>query len=200
LLRPVSIIRERILKYDPERHHRRSIRLAGYDYSEPGAYFVTICTHNKELLLEDEQVKQIVRSAWGALPARFAHLTLDEFVTMPNHIHGIIILTPQPEAPLDRGAASSAPTLDRTDAPPIKGAASSAPTAGARVPTLGQVVRAFKSVSAIAANRRLDRSGTFWQRNYYEHIIRDEDELNVVRQYIRDNPLKWDQDPDNPAV
>ena len=76
---------------------------------------------------------------------------------------------------------------------PGNGAASGAPT-------LGRVVRAFKSVSAVAANKALDRSGQpFWQRNYYEHVIRDEEELNAVRRYIRENPLKWSDDPDNPA-
>jgi REP element-mobilizing transposase RayT len=75
----------------------------------------------------------------------------------------------------------------------LRGAASSAPT-------LGRIVRAFKSVSAVGANRIMSRSERpFWQRNYYEHIIRDEDELNIIRQYIRDNPLEWEQDPDNPA-
>ena len=168
------------MKYDPQLHHRRSIRLSGYDYSQPGAYFVTICTYNRELSLKAEQVKEIVRSAWDSLPARFPHVMLDEFVMMPNHIHGIIILAPTAGAPPGRGAAS-------------RGAASSAPT-------LGRVVRAFKSVSAIEANRIMSRSERpFWQRNYYEHIIRDEDELNIIRQYIRDNPLGWEQDPDNPA-
>jgi putative transposase len=154
------------MKHDPQHHHRRSIRLSGYDYSQPGAYFVTICTYKRQLSLEAEQAKEIVRSAWDSLAARFPHVMLDEFVLMPNHIHGIIIL---------KGAASSAPTL-------------------------GQIVRAFKSLSAIEANRvRNAPNQPFWQRNYHEHIIRDEDELNIVRQYIRDNPLKWQDDPDNPA-
>ena len=152
-----------------------SIRLSEYDYSQPGAYFVTICTYNRELSLKTEQVKEIVRPAWDSLPVRFPHVMLDEFVTMPNHIHGIIILAPTAGAPLGRGAASSAPTL-------------------------GRVVRAFKSLSAREANRIMKRiERPFWQRNYYERIIRDEDDLNIIRQYTRDNPLKWDQDPDNPA-
>ncbi|OGO53276.1 MAG: hypothetical protein A2148_09120 [Chloroflexi bacterium RBG_16_68_14] len=178
------------MKYDPQLHHRRSIRLSGYDYPQPGAYFVTICTYNRELSLEAEQVKEIVRSAWDSLPARFPHVMLDEFVMMPNHMHGIIILAPTAGARPGGGAASRG-AASRGAA--SRGAASSAPT-------LGRVVRAFKSLSAIEANRIMNRSERpFWQRNYYEHIIRDEDELNIIRQYIRDNPLKWDQDPDNPA-
>ena len=160
------------MKYDPTIHHRRSIRLAGYDYAQPGAYFVTICTCNRELSLQTDQVKEAVRSVWLGLPARFSRVVLDEFVVMPNHLHGIIILAP---TPANEGAASSAATL-------------------------GQIMRAFKSLAAIEANRLLGSSGRpFWQRNYYEHVIRDEDELNAVRQYIRDNPGSWLEDPDNPS-
>jgi REP element-mobilizing transposase RayT len=158
------------MTYDPDRHHRRSIRLPEYDYSQPGAYFVTVCTHDRQLSLEDERVQEVVRSVWEGLPARFPHVMLDEFVIMPNHMHGIVIIE---DASWERGAASSAPTL-------------------------GEIVRAFKSRSAIQANRVLNRSGGFWQRNYYEHIIRNEDELNAIRQYIKDNPVKWAEDPDNP--
>ena len=164
-------------KYDPQVHHRRSVRLVGFDYSQAGAYFVTICTHNRELSLQADSVRDAVRSAWCGLPARFPSIALDEFVIMPNHIHGIIIL--------EGGAASSAPT--------VLGAASSAPT-------LGRVVRAFKSLSGIEANRALGRSNRpFWQRDYYEHVIRDEGELESIRQYIQANPGNWSDDPENPS-
>jgi putative transposase len=164
------------MKYNPAFHHRRSIRLRGYDYSQAGAYFVTACTHNREALLAAEAIQRAVVSAWQALPERFPSVALDEFVIMPNHVHGIVILT--------------------TDAA-VQGSASRAPTGR---PTLGDVVLAFKSASAIAANGMLHRTGQpFWQRNYYEHVVRDEDELNRVRQYIQENPLHWDDDPDNPS-
>jgi len=157
------------MKYDPQTHHCRSIRLAAYDYSQAGAYFITICTHNRELWLQAESVRDAIRSAWCGLPARFPSVTLDEFVAMPNHIHGIVVLA------YGGGAASSAPTL-------------------------GRVVRAFKSISAIEANRVLGLSNRpFWQRNYYEHVIRGEEELNATRQYIRDNPGKWLEDPEKPV-
>ena len=165
--------------YDPRIHHRRSIRLAEHDYSQVGAYFVTICTHNRALSLQAESVREVVRSAWCGLAARFPAVALDEFVIMPNHVHGIIILA---DAAI-RGAACSAPTG-------MGGGASS----------LGHVVRAFKSISAIEANKILGQSNRpSWQRNYYEHIIRDEEELTVLRQYIRDNPGNWLDDPDNPS-
>jgi putative transposase len=177
------------MKYDPQIHDRRSIRLARYDYAQPGAYFVTICTYGRELSLQADQVKEAVHSVWLGLPARFPGVVLDEFVIMPNHVHGIIVLTPAAEGDSTpgEGAASGRGRANSG------GAASSAPT-------LGRVIRAFKSLAAIEANRVLGSSGRpFWQRNYYEHVIRDEDELNIVRQYIRDNPHNWLDDPDNPS-
>jgi putative transposase len=163
------------VEYEPRVDRRRSIRLAAYDYSQAGAYFITICTHDRELSLQAESVRDVVQSAWCGLPARFARVELDEFIIMPNHVHGIIILAG------GEGSASA------------KGAASGAPT-------MGSVVRAFKSISAIEANRALGLSNRpFWQRNYYEHVIRDEEDLNAIRQYIRDNPGKWLEDPENPS-
>ena len=91
------------MRYDPRTHHRRSIRLAGFDYSRAGAYFVTICAHNRELFLQAESVRDAVRTAWYELPERFPGGVLDEFVIMPNHIHGIIIL--------EGRTASSVPTV-----------------------------------------------------------------------------------------
>ena len=160
------------MTYDPPIHHRRSIRLPEHDYSQPGAYFVTICTDNRELSLQAHEVEEAVRSVWLGLPARFPSAVLDEFVIMPNHLHGIIILAPTAAG---KGAASGAPTL-------------------------GQVIRAFKSLAAIEANRILGSSGRpFWQRSYYEHVIRDEDELNIIRRYICDNPRNWLDDSENPS-
>ncbi len=159
------------MKYDPKVHHRHSIRLPGYSYSSAAAYFVTVCTHARELTLQNPDTANAIREAWETLPRRFSDVSLDEFVIMPNHFHGIIVIqTPG----VVQGAASSAPTL-------------------------GRVMRAFKSVSAIEANRILYRSERpFWQRNYYERIVRNEDELNRMRQYIQDNPFRWAEDPDHP--
>ena len=88
------------MKYIPDIHHRRSIRLKDYDYSQAGAYFVTICTENRECLfgiIEDAQMKMsdagnMVQSVWHEVPSRFSEIHIDEFIIMPNHIHGIIIL------------------------------------------------------------------------------------------------------------
>lgn len=154
----------RAVPYDPNIHHRRSIRLRGYDYSTTGYYFVTSCTHEREIVLDRADVVGAVANVWERLPDRFPDVEVDEFVIMPNHLHGIIVVH---------------------DA----------------VAKLGKVMRAFKSISAIRANRLLNRGERpFWQRNYYERVIRSESELFAVRQYIRDNPLGWDVDPDNPEV
>ncbi len=182
------------MPYDPNVHHRRSIRLSGYDYAQHGAYFVTVCTHDRQCLLgavvdggmELNDLGRIVRETWDALPSRFPSIELDAFVVMPNHIHGIVIIVGAGLA-LPRGADVGAGlALPR-------GAASSAPT-------LGDIMRAFKSLSAIACNRLLERAGVpFWQRNYYEHIARDEDEMNRIREYIVGNPANWKRDAENPA-
>jgi putative transposase len=163
-------------------HDRRSLRLDGYDYAQAGAYFVTVCTQNRMCLFGDivdgvmrlNDAGRMVRSVWEGLPDRFAGMELDAFVVMPNHVHGIITFVGAGLAlPEEKGAASSAPTL-------------------------GDVVRAFKSMSAIHINRLLRRSGPLWQRNYYEHVIRNERELAKIREYIATNPLKWALDRENP--
>jgi len=168
---------------------RRPLRLPGFDYSGEGAYFVTICTRNRECLLGDvmkgkmrlNELGQMVQTVWDGLRERFPAIESDAFVVMPNHVHGILVL-------VGAGLALSQ-----------GGAASSAPTGPASITTLGTVVRAFKSICAIGVNRLLSRSGQpLWQRSYYEHIIRDEESLNRIREYIGTNPLRWQLDRENP--
>jgi len=184
------------MKYDPDRHHRRSIRLREYDYSSVGAYFVTICTHGRACLLGEvkdgemrlNEAGRMVSEGWLKLPDKFPAVALDEYMIMPNHFHGIICIVGAPLAApdfelryLNRGAEIT-----------NQGAASSAPT-------FGSIMRVFKSMSAIDVNRLLDRSGVpVWQRNYYERVIRDERELDAARKYILENPIKWDLDRENP--
>jgi REP element-mobilizing transposase RayT len=168
--------------YDLQKHHRRSIRLRGYDYSQAGAYFVTICTHNHMLFFEDDRIRGIAEQCWLEIPRHFQDIELDEWVVMPNHLHGIIIITDA-----RRGTACRAPTsvIERFGKP-ISG-------------SLPTIIRSFKS----AATKRInDLRGTtrapVWQRNYYEHVIRNEDELNRLRRYILDNPVQWNIDENNP--
>ena len=127
---------------------------------------------------------RLVRSAWDELPGRFPGVELDGFMTMPNHVHGIVVIV--------QGAASSAPTPGAAAKPGAVGAGLALPA------TLGDVIRAFKSISALYVNRQLMRSGSLWQRNYYERIIRDEHELQRIREYIETNPARWTDDRENP--
>ena len=136
------------MTYNPEIHHRRSVRLKDYDYSQAGAYFVTVCAWNRECLfgsLVGETVNlsdcgKIIADVWNKLPERFPSIELDEFVIMPNHIHGIVILN------TTVGAGLALPGTKHKQT----GAASGAPT-------LGDIMRTFKSMSAVTVNRRLDR-------------------------------------------
>ena len=178
------------MKYDPQKHHRRSIRLKGYDYTQPGAYFVTICTKNRECVLDDPIVKGITNDVWLALPSWFPTIALDEFVIMPNHTHFVIWL----------GVGTSLADVQDGGKPhPYQ---IPKPEKINTTPALGDVVGAFKSLvfkvylDWIKINYS-SRRAKFWQRNYYEHIVRNERELNAIRQYIIDNPKNWKMDRDN---
>ena len=169
---------------------RHSIRLRGYDYSQPGNYFITICTYQRQKLLGTmverkvllNAAGQAVRSCWFDLPQRFPRVELVEFIVMPNHVHAILGLR-QPPRVNPRGAASSAPTTE---------------TAPSGNPSIGNVLRAFRSVSAIKVNRILGQAlEHVWQRNFYEHIIRSPKEFGQVQKYIHENPMNWDLDPEN---
>ncbi len=173
----------------PQRQ-RRSIRLPSYDYSSPGAYFVTVCTKNRLCLfgqvIDDEMnlspYGSIVMNCWHDLVNHYAHVELDTFVVMPNHIHGIIVLTE-----VDRRTHVGAG---------LKPAPS---TARIRSHGLPEIVRAFKTFSSRRINEAKATPGvSVWQRNYYERVIRDEAELDRTRQYIGGNPASWSRDPENP--
>jgi REP-associated tyrosine transposase len=155
---------------------RNSLRLQGYNYSLGGAYFVTICTHRRENLFQEDALRGLAEEEWLALAERFAGIDLDESIVMPNHIHGIVCMSDRNEP-------------DTT-------------AAAARRPALGDVIGAFKSRVAVRwlmwlRENEPDRSGRIWQRGYYDRIIRDERQLNATRQYIRDNPRRWTADQDN---
>jgi putative transposase len=156
--------------------HRKQLRLRGYDYAFPGAYFVTICSAGKRPVfgsIRGERIilspaGEIVRSEWIALPERFSRLVLDEFVIMPNHLHGVLAFVGH------AGGASPSPTLF-------------------------DVMGAFKSISTIKVNRLLRwRRVPLWQRSYYEHIVRTAEDLRKIQRYILENPLMWSLDPENP--
>ena len=181
------------MTFDGNRRHRRSIRLSGFDYAQPGAYFVTICTHDRRPLLGDvvdgevrlSRLGQAVRQCWNEIPDHFPHVQQDAFIVMPNHFHGLCAI----DVSRMGGTACRAPhttTRERFGAP-VSG-------------SLPTIVRSFKSASTRRINKIRDTPGALvWQRNYYEHVIRGDDELNLARQYVLDNPAKWSEDVDNPA-
>lgn len=149
--------------YNPDIHHRRSIRLPEFDYSSPGPYVVTICAAGRQPVFEDEALRAILQEVWHTLPREHPGLLLDEFVIMPDHLHFIVWLSQDSKQDF----------------------------------TLPDVVRTFKSLSADKWFDHLNRlgvrgSGSFWQRNYYEHVIRDEADLAEQRTYVRNNPIKAD--------
>ncbi|NOX88910.1 MAG: transposase [Calditrichaeota bacterium] len=180
------------MKYNPQKHHRRSIRLKGYDYSQPGSYFITICTQNREMLFGDvadgrmilNTIGKIIDYHWQRLPQHFKNIELDEYQIMPNHFHGIIRIV---------GAMHSAWGI-RTQRNNATENASPLPH-GTKPGSLGAIMQNFQSITTRKINKIRKTPGVrIWQRNYWEHIIRNEQELNRIRQYIIENPLKWQDD------
>lgn len=188
------------MKYDPTKHHRRSIRLKGYDYHNAGAYFITICTKNREWVLDNPIVRSIIVDVWNALPQWFPTIELDEFVVMPNHIHFIIWLVggnvgmPPVGMPL-----AGVHQKDGGEPLPYR---LPTPKKTNMNPALGDVVGAFKSLAFTVyydyiQSNNLSKRAKFWQTNYYEHIVRNDHELNAIRRYIIENPINWKLDRDN---
>ncbi|HUF53481.1 MAG TPA: transposase [Dehalococcoidia bacterium] len=201
-------------------YKRRSIRLPGYDYRQSGAYYVTICTHGRECVFSDETLAAAVKRAWRVVAS--ASGPLDEFVVMPNHVHGVIWIAESGTSvgvqqqyrwysDERRGTAGmvyqmahggvAAPLRPEPRLTPATTAAFAFAKRPVEAGSLSAIVRTFKSASAKRINRLAGTPGApLWQRNYYEHVVRDEDDLRRIREYIRDNPAKWAEDPLNPSV
>ena len=169
---------------NPDKHQRRSIRLRDYDYSQAGAYFITICTHKKEYAFGDIRdgkieltaIGKIASKYWIEIPEHFDAVELDEFVVMPNHIHGIVIIN-------HVGVQNFEPLRHKYQHVIPK--------------SIGSIIRAYKSM--VSHWCKANGHDHFrWQRNFYEHVIRNEDDLDEIREYIVNNPLKWDLDSENP--
>ncbi len=166
-----------------------SIRLPGHDYSSPGAYFVTVCVDEGECLLgevvnggmELSEWSKIAWDCWQAIPEHFPHVELNAFAVVPNHIHGIVVIT-RPVVGAQYAAPLQAPPTDAQPGP------------------LGVIIRSFKSAATRRINRLRGMPGSpFWQRNYWEHIIRNDASLNRIRTYIQSNPAHWAEDRLHPS-
>ena len=189
-------------------HRNGTIRRPGYDYSRAGAYFVTTCTSGRANLfgkiVKNEMrlnvYGRIVQEVWNGLPGHYPHVVLDAFVIMPNHIHGIVVLVDGVDLnDISVGAGFEWGTTGRLSGqfnPRLL------PTLNpAHIPRHGlpEIVRAFKTFSARQINQLRHTPGIpVWQRNYYEHIIRNNAALNRIRQYIKANPAHWEKDRENP--
>ena len=221
------------MAYNPNIHHRRSVRLQGYDYSQAGLYFITICTHEREYrfgnIKNDEmvlsEIGMVAYNEWAKLPTRFPNFELDVFQIMPNHMHGIIALVGAGFTPAQNNAtdktvrAGFTPSLDNnsqlqnvhpeinTGQPQGPGQPQGLPLpntddvnrAGVNpAPTIGNIVGAYKSLVANACleifKSKNETMGKLWQRNYHEHIIRNEQSYQTISEYIINNPAKWKDD------
>jgi REP element-mobilizing transposase RayT len=185
-------------------YKRKSIRLRGYDYKQPGSYFVTICAQGRECLFGDivngemklNEYGKIADECWKWLFQQYAYLNMDEFVIMPNHFHGIISLTDNDGSNSNSGSNVGAGFPRPSANTQTQGAV----TAPLQPIALGKIVSYFKYETTKRINKIRNTPGhKLWQRNYHERVIRHENELNEIRQYVQDNPLKWDLDPENPS-
>jgi putative transposase len=201
---------------DPRAHQRRSIRLKGYDYAQPGAYFVTICTADRQPILGEivngamrlSAAGRIVEQEWRRLVRHFRNIRLDAYVIMPNHLHGIIVINESVEARLasQQGIVGATHAdqheaiIDRGGSPvrdgsPEREGRPKGPGAG----SLGAMIGQFKSrvtrrIWSLAAYDHIP----IWHRNYYEHIIRNELEWGRICEYIHNNPACWAEDLHHP--
>jgi len=175
-----------------------SARLQDYNYASPGAYFVTVVTHNRECLfgnLVDGKVVlngmgKIVEECWYDLPNHYSYITLDQFIVMPNHIHGIVIIN---------NAAVETGHIVETGLRPVSTTTTTTTTTTTKNHGLSEIVRALKSFSARKINKlRKTKNLLVWQSRFYDHIVRDEKSLNNIREYIMNNPLNWETDNENP--
>ena len=170
-------------------HNRQSHRLSGYDYTQPGAYFVTICTHARVTLFGEiicdamrlNEYGHIAQACWQAIPGHFPLSKLDAFAVMPNHIHAILWIT-------DHGQGATGDALPLSDFPK-----------GTTPNSLGAMIQNYKSVTTRKINHVRQMPATpLWQHDYYDRIIRNEYALRHIRDYIVSNPLAWALDEENP--
>lgn len=186
---------------ESQKHHRKSPRLPDYDYSQSGAYFVTLCAHHRQPLfglVDGDEMNlnacgEIAFNCWTVIPEHFQQVELDMFVVMPNHIHGILVIhnkeldnTEESSNPLPSVGLRHASTLQK---PPLN------QRRGAKSGSLGAIIGSYKS-AVTHAIREYENSPKLpiWQRSFHDHIIRNETSLNKLREYIQTNPARWTED------
>jgi REP element-mobilizing transposase RayT len=177
-------------------YHRRSIRLKGYDYSLPGAYFVTIVTQGRSPILGNiiagetylTTIGKIIEECWIEIPLHFRFVSLDAHVIMPNHLHGIVNIIENH----NKRITNELPNNTKTE---------KSSQSGLQHNSLGAIIGSFKSsVTRKIRQRQISYPYPIWQRNYYEHIIRNEEDYDWIVEYIQTNPLNWEIDEEFIAV
>jgi REP-associated tyrosine transposase len=177
---------------------RRAGRWFAYDYSQAGAYFVTICAADRQgpfgriegARMRLNRMGQVADECWRGIPGHFEDVELDTFVVMPNHVHGIIVIG-------DMGATGATGAMHASPLPPGQGARATGPAAR----SLGAIVGSYKAVVSKRINEiRATPGRSVWQRNYHEHVIRNGQQLNRIRRYIEANPANWMLDYENPQA
>lgn len=167
-------------------NRRRSIRLRGYDYAQGGMFFVTICTQERAWFFADERIKVLAEACWLAIPEHFSAVELDEWVVMPNHVHGLLLISD-----VGGGAAQGVHhPLRRVPGAPTAGGF---PRVSPKKNSLGVVIRTFKAAVTTEC-RRAGFVGFGWQRGYYDRVVRNDRELDNIRRYIANNPYNWERD------
>ncbi len=186
------------MEYDPFQHHRRSIRLKDYDYSQTGAYYITLVAHNRENLFGEivdgemqlNEIGDLIAEEWSRSTEIRKEIELDEWVVMPNHLHGIVVINAGPDETREVGTHG----VGATGRSPLQ-----SPRGPARH-SLPSFVAGFKSATTKRINTMRDTQGApVWQRNYYEHIVRSDNDLDRIREYIFNNPFNWESDDENPV-
>ena len=212
------------MPYDPDSRHRRSIRLRGYDYALVGAYAFTLCAEGRVCLLGEvtgdtmrlSAAGEMIWRLWDTLPGRFPGLDLDEFIVMPNHVHGILVLAgdyrgvhqegDHKDRPYDAASGRGEPCVRPSCIRPLPPDERSARPHGTATGSIGRILQALKSLATheyiigVREHGWLAFEGRLWQRNYYEQIIRRQRELDAIREYIANNAAQWAADRDNPHL
>jgi REP element-mobilizing transposase RayT len=194
------------MKYNPNYHHRRSIRLPHYDYSQSGIYFVTICTHQKQCLFGEikqgemifNQIGKMVAQEWLKSSIIRQEIELDEWIIMPNHLHGIVVITKNDDGSRDeRVNYDKSATIEGASLAPLREHDNGGWQRKPR--SLSSFIWGFKSSVTKRIKSICEQvNPIIWQRNYYEKIVRNEYQLNQIREYIINNPQKWDEYPEKP--
>ncbi len=195
-------------RYNPHIHNRQSRRLKGYDYSQPGSYFITFCTQNRECLFGEiingqmhlNDIGKMIETEWLNLKTRFTNIELHAYVIMPDHFHGIIEITDRESsegAPLVGAPSEDSPTAVE-GAPTRDAPSTAADTPIPKKKTVGDMVGAFKSITTVNYIRGVNElgwptfDGRLWERNYYERAIRNGWAFQNISRYIINNPAKWE--------